>query len=90
MQTGFIPNEGFNGIYGGMCAIRLFKTEEFKLFVPQNFEELGPYHATFPDGGYWAYDGYETCADNFTERRLQFSPLRQNIVLFLAAMNGEL
>jgi hypothetical protein len=91
MEAGRIPKEGFDSIWGGMCAISLFKTDEFKLFIPQTFDELGPYQANNkPHGGYWGYDGYETNEADMYQRAFTFSPLRQNIVLFLAAMNNEL
>ena len=50
-----------------------------------------------PDGydGLWGYDGTPYMSYNLTDELYQviaydFTPLRQNIVLFLAAMNGEL
>ncbi len=42
---------------------------------------------------YWGYDGEDRIginASSYITYRIAFTPLRQNIVLFLAAMNGEL
>jgi len=68
-----------------------------KLFEPTREEfEMGEwYWDEEPVSSYlWGFDGMLTCTDNpiLDTHVLQYSftPLRQNIVLFLAAMHNEL
>jgi hypothetical protein len=77
MRSGRLPNNG-------LCN-SLPKTGELEMLLPLDSNRT-----------YW---GYEMCADNpateihdsLTDKiHYDFTPLRQNIVLFLAAINGEL
>lgn len=70
------------------------------------FKDCYEFHLLLPEdmNGYWAYDGEPLSADaginmqRDIDRRIitrddarhEFTPLRQTIVLFLAAMNNEL
>lgn len=70
-------------------------------FDPQ-FDLMRP-HTSSDSSQYWAYDGKPFSCDRFyyerdlkirgitvEQARHEFTPLRQTIVLFLAAMNNEL
>jgi len=63
----------------GLCN-SLDYSEEFRLYFANNLR------------GYWGYNGESThnLCEIDPEGPYKFTPLRQNIVLFLAAMNGEL
>lgn len=74
MNTGRTPD-------GGLC--RTFHDHEF-------FRLIDP-----DDGGwnyYWGYDGELSLHTGIEEMSLayEFTPIRQNVVLLMAAMNGEL
>jgi hypothetical protein len=77
-ETGVLPS-------GGLCFSLPEHDDLFMLFYPGKAKH----------NAYWGYDGknrivWEIVCD-FDERvARQFTPLRQNIVLFLAAMNNEL
>jgi len=76
MKTGEIES-------AGLC--RILAQDELGIFYPPDSysKERG-----FDDHyWYWAYDGER--GDQW-DRAECFTPLRQNIVLFMAAMNGEL
>lgn len=79
IKTGLIP--GF--IPNGLCSVRtvdgilLEDDDLFNLFRPVEGKAL--------KFGYWAFDGEHDALDCRA-----FTPLRQTIVLFLAAMNNEL
>jgi len=55
-------------------------------------------YITIKMSGYWGYDGrnllpmfeFNTSKEEADEIRYKFTPLRQNLILFLAAMNNEL
>ena len=77
MKTGRLPKTG-------LCYC-FDHNEDIKLFYPPS------------DNGFWGYDGRNIPGLYFKEfgvspydLRFAFTPLRQNIVLFLAAMNNEL
>lgn len=62
----------------GLC--NCLDSEELELFKPDDASEFYPRN-------YWAYGGPHASINTVST---QFSPLRQTIVLFLAAMNDEL
>ena len=75
--------------FSGLCSCLNAKAERElnHLFKPNSRDW---------DGSYWAYDGKDrNFLNNYGDRSkrsvlFKFTPLRQNIVLFLAAMNNEL
>lgn len=74
MELGGLPKSN------GLC-------DEFGSFISQEFDPL--FELMLPDhhgimSGYWAKE------DNASDLGAHFGPLRQTIVLFMAAMNGEL
>jgi len=74
IETGYIPRLGLCSIFG--------IDQSFRLLCPTSDD----YDQLQEDGlpmVYWGKGGWEYSASDF-------SPLRQNIVLFMAAMNGEL
>lgn len=79
---GEIPLVSGKGYNGGLCAI-FGKDKQFKLLKPLTEDEL----ETRPIWGYWGCDGYSL---GVFELSVEFTPLRQNIVLLMAALNGEL
>lgn len=78
MVSGLIPESRLDGYDNGLCG-NLGK-EAMSPFVP-TMEDCNDYHVV--GYGYWARDH-----ENISS--LSFGPTRQNIVLFLAAMNNEL
>jgi hypothetical protein len=71
--------------YDGLCSCFGYSDEIFKLFYPiERYEDVG----------YWAFVGERPCEAYKNARTTdvwnEFTPLRQNIILFMAAMNGEL
>jgi hypothetical protein len=75
LESGVLPGPG-------LCHI--FQSDElFKLIDPDR-------------GGldfYWGYDGEQGChgyINNYEKVERDFTPMRQNVVLFMAAMNNEL
>lgn len=90
MQEGSLP-------YNGLCACAegyLIDKEIFELVTPtdEDFKALLRHgFIAVENGGYWGsgtlLHNNETQPD---ERVLAFSPLRQTIVLFMAALNNEL
>jgi len=71
---------------GGLCSTVVGPTELFRLMVPTNINGEPDYDEI----GYWgAGDDYEDWTDIY-KRQWLFTPLRQTIVLFCAAMNNEL
>lgn len=86
MKTGKIPYRTKNGNTGGLCGC--FGERALKLFQPER-EEL----ENSPTWGYWGVDGEisrYSSQQGYLNKEIIFSPLRQTIVLFLAAMNDEL
>lgn len=71
----------------GLCFSLL--DAELDLFAPPGWynREIG-YNEY--DEWYWGYNGDKQSGESDNERRFAFTPLRQTIVLFLAAMNNEL
>jgi hypothetical protein len=87
MKTGVLPEESIEGytLYSGsngLCNSVDFDDDNaaFHLFEPTH-EEMILYRC--PSRAYWAWDGVGLNSSHF-------GPTRQNIVLFLAAMNNEL
>lgn len=68
------------GVFPFLCHV-LYADENFKLFIP-NFTELNQHELDGYGRGAWGV--------KVKDRSYEPDPLRQNIVLFLAAMNGEL
>lgn len=83
MVTGELPN------CNGLCKeISPYLDNYFVLFIP-NVGDMADLTLEKKSTGYWA--SYMESATNLHNRRdALFTPLRQNIVLFMAAMNGEL
>lgn len=79
LKTGELPSSGLCGTF----------YEDMKYFDP-------PKHPLYYDNWFWAYDGepYGSWCNIPVRKQLQisykFTPLRQNIVLLMAAMAGEL
>jgi hypothetical protein len=76
METGSLP-ENWDDIIapvGGLCSV-FYHDRLFKLFSP------------YPWG--WVGEGY-VFADDCADRIFGFGGERQNVVLFMAAMNNEL
>lgn len=63
----------------GLCSIFLHD-DIFNLIDPENGEGIT----------YWGCDEFELGVEYRCETANVFGPLRQNIVLLMAAMNGEL
>jgi hypothetical protein len=84
MKAGSLPDDG-------LCLSLIRRGREDKklaLFEPTSADNS----MILVEGtsyGYWA-SGLLTHPDNLNERMYGFTPLRQTIVLFLAAMNNEL
>lgn len=77
MERGYVDHT--SSFYdGGLCGSSIGKSKLFELFIDD----------TGNGGGYWAYDEGWDKDLHYCERG--FTPLRQTIVLFLAAMHGEL
>lgn len=78
MKTGRLPN-------WGLCTCF---DDDVQLFSPYNDSELDSY--------YWAYGSdYADQSEFISSKQIDavhhdFTPLRQTIVLFMAAMSGEL
>lgn len=78
LETGRLPHNGLCTSLGGVELFRPFQSDV-------NSDE---------NSWYWGYDGtrfteYYDNAQN-VRRQYEFTPLRQNIVLFLAVMHNEL
>lgn len=80
MNTGQLPSYGLCHSFGDSMH------EQLSLFEPQDSEEYPYMKEDYIWRCFWAADG-ET---NGRNKMSEFTPLRQTIVLFLAAMNGEL
>lgn len=82
MKTGLIPGIGLCNSLKGDMRKRLDK-----VFKPQSWSE----YAGVSDG-YWGYSGSRLDLLNLPMMRVrfEFTPMRQTIMLFLAAMNNEL
>lgn len=76
MENGKIPESGLCKCLDGVDLFRPYGSEITELFTTEN---------SFP---YWG-SGLPWFADS-SSLWYGFTPLRQNIVLFLAAINGEL
>ena len=82
MDDGILPQVS-NYYTGGLCGAGLAYDTLFDLMKPQN-REAGS--ATIH---YWGHDGGVTEL-SYNVNPYAFTPLRQTILLFLAAMNDEL
>lgn len=81
LKAGRIPERTCNGNTGGLCGL-FDKDPLFQLLKP-----IGHELETRTIWGYWGLDGEGHIE---IHQSTPFGPLRQNIVLFMAAMNGEL
>jgi len=80
-KTGELP-------YAGLCCN----------LYPRQYEKFRNLYITNRMSGYWGYDGrnllplfdIKISKEKADEIRYKFTPLRQNLILFLAAMNNEL
>lgn len=85
MEAGRITERHPCRTTGGLCSSEIGTEGDLCLFIPDDEDDC-----KHPDG-YWAYD--ELAGDlqpSLFQRQYEFTPLRQTIVLFLAAMNNEL
>ncbi len=82
IESGRMPNSGLC-----ICLSGKMKTQLFDLFKPTEEELLHLVWDGF-SSGYWA-SGVPLDADSDTRYNV-YTELRQNIMLLLAAMNGEL
>lgn len=80
MESGEITNEDTLFPPNGLCYSSLGSDGDFKYFFsdPINHKETG----------YWAH-GNQNNVGSYSQEA-EFTPLRQNIVLLLAALKGEL
>ena len=76
-KNGEIPLCIDSGLCGGLCGSILYKDHEFRELFASGQSKFT----------YWAM-GFN-CKSEY-EVMFDFNPIRQNIVLFLAAMNNEL
>lgn len=85
MEKGEVIETPHTYTYGGLCSTELFNSKDFwDLFKPEDTERVGVHqHAYWAAGVRFKTAKNRKCTHGFT-------PLRQTIVLFLAAMNGEL
>jgi hypothetical protein len=82
MESGRLPEEG-------LC--KSLPIGSTKLFIPSQDEYGNPYGD--PEMFLWGYSGHHgdrIDSESIPDIGRSFTPFRQNIVLFLAAMNGEL
>lgn len=81
-ETGRITERKGAITLGGLCSSEIGLEKDLGLFRPEGF--LGDLH--------WGYSGdrYYFTLNLEKQIRYEFTPLRQNIVLLLAAMNNEL
>lgn len=84
MEAKKIDSDPLSSKFGGLCGSSLFNDENFNIFIPTDEERLGTYSA------YWAFGRKKKYIGNEKLHRWAFTPLRQNIVLLMAAMNNEL
>jgi hypothetical protein len=81
MEKGEITNDPYmSWTPNGLCYSPLATFEMFALFTPD--------HAS----GYWGHNGMEVRDHELSsyQQEREFTPLRQTIVLFCAAINNEL
>jgi hypothetical protein len=83
METGSMPKSSLNGMNNGLCGN--FGEKVMEIFEP-TIENCREYNVV--SWGYWAAD--RKVDENPDYWCTGFGPTRQNIVLLLAAMNGEL
>jgi hypothetical protein len=84
MKTGYMPKSSLNGMNNGLCGN--FGEKVMEIFEP-TIENCREYCVV--SWGYWAADR-ELVMDDPDYWHTGFGPTRQNIILFLAAMNNEL
>lgn len=77
LKSGRVPN--------GLCA-PIGHTSHFKCLIPTQSDIADLVYNGNKSIGFWASEMYW----NNPEKAFIYTPLRQNIVLFCAAMNGEL
>lgn len=85
METGIMPLRTDSPALGGLCGSPIGESELFQLFTPPVESHLGHIH--------WGYSGdadYDGNVEGWNNVRYRFTPFRQTVVVFMAAMNGEL
>lgn len=81
LEKGEIPYRENEKTCGGLCSI----------FGGKRLFDMMSLNDPFDKGWYWGYTGDRTCWDPYLGcKETAFTPLRQTIVLFMAAMNNEL
>jgi hypothetical protein len=81
MESGKIPHRHVDGNDGGLCGV--LGSDTMDLFIPTHADCVEYNVSCY---GYFASDNKY---GSFFKRALDFGPTRQNIILFLAAMNNE-
>lgn len=82
LKTGELENHPKARTNGGLCSIGINTKELIELFRPDSYGNC-----------YWAYGEKWTKKDEESRMKVlshEFTPLRQNILLLMAAMNNEL
>jgi hypothetical protein len=88
MKTGKLPAYGLCYSFGDIDGNKYYQIQHelLSIFEPQEFEEYPYIKEDYVWRCFWAADGETNGRNHMSE----FTPLRQNIVLFMAAMNNEL
>jgi hypothetical protein len=86
IKEGKLPGYGLCFSFGDLDGQYVRQHDPISIFEPLNDEEYSPLKEYKLWQCFWAADG-ET---NGRHLMGKFTPLRQNIVLLMAAMNGEL
>lgn len=86
IRTGRTKDDPTTYTYGGLCSIVI--GYDVQMFFSPTAGDLRTLSQEGYDPNYWASGmSPEDCLKDGVE--FQFTPLRQNIVLFLAAIHGE-
>ena len=92
METGYLPLVDFGKLTGlcGCADRKQISKKKLALFEPTIADDSELCRGNFSTG-WWGYDvKYSDTRFNIKDRESKFTPLRQTIILFIAAMNGEL
>lgn len=85
VKAGELPEDGLCNCFG-LCL----SEDEYELDPEHElFPLMYPEETSNPPSGYWGCGPEEQMIDGNNWNK-EFTPLRQNIVLLMAAMNGEL
>lgn len=84
MKTGVLPKNGLCHSIGKR-AVKMFTPSSYEYWGHDNGEDPSDYYWGYAAGDYEIYWPYD-----IDKISMSFSPMRQNVVLLLAAMAGEL